>query len=174
MLGSVWCTTAGCCCQVRSAWWRQDCSNHSNLEILFPVKQTKAQRHKHVSGPSDYFCPHSPTWDSGRGGSRDSWSSSERARDRRNLPWVSLCSSLRGSRTQSSRKACGEDLEAVLKLWTTSTLKRERGNKSRKERGCNLYYIILCARVHRRTAWFKGGAWKRICLTRAGQGIFLS
>lgn len=39
-----------------------------NLEILFPVKQTKAQRHKHASGPSDYFCPNSLTRDSGRGG----------------------------------------------------------------------------------------------------------
>ena len=69
-----------------------------NLEILFPVKRTKAQRHKHAtSGPSDYFCSPSPTQDSGRGGRAGIAGLPPSAHGTGvNPSCVSLCSSLQG------------------------------------------------------------------------------
>lgn len=141
-----------------------------NLEIPFPIKQTEAQRHKHTpGGPSGDFCPplqHGIL--AGEGQQRQPvFLRALTGQEWASHVWV-CAAAFRGSRTQSSRKVCSEDLEAV----NIKHLKeRERGNKSGKEKGCDLYYI-LHARVHR-TAWLKGSAWKRICSIRAGQGHFL-
>lgn len=89
------CKSSGCCCRERSAWWRQDCSNH--LTWKFPIKQTEAQRHKHTpGGPSGDFCPPS---NMGFWQGRDSGTAGLPLSPHRtgvSLPWVSLCSSLQG------------------------------------------------------------------------------
>ena len=130
---------------MRSARWGQDCSNHliwkfssqlnkqkhkdtNTQRVVHQITSVPPLQHGILEGEGEQGQPVFPRVLMGQ-----EWTS---------RVWV-CAAAFRGSRTQSSRKACGEDLEAVLKLWTSNTWKREREATRAERKGaaiCITFY----------------------------------